>query len=91
VELCSKACANALEVGLVGVAAFLRSGRTIRSTIFAGVRVYFNGAFSVRMATLHALVIENGGTVTWWKHDAAGKPTHFCTAGLTPSQIAEVK
>jgi len=67
------------------------SGRTTRSSIFEGVRVYFNGAFSVRMDTLHGMVVENGGEVTLWKHDSAGRPTHYCTAGLTPSQIAEVK
>jgi hypothetical protein len=68
----------------------INTGRTVRSAIFAGVRVYCNGSFSVRMETLHGLIIENGGTVTWWKHDSAGKPTHWCAAGLTPSQVAEV-
>jgi len=43
------------------------------------------------MDTLHGMVVENGGEVTLWKHDSAGRPTHYCTAGLTPSQIAEVK
>lgn len=68
----------------------LRSGLKVVSSIFKGVRVYFNGAFSVRMATLHGLVVSNGGSVTWWKHDAAGRPTHLCTAGLTPAQVNEV-
>lgn len=68
----------------------VNSGLKVVSSIFKGVRVYFNGAFSVRMATLHGLVVSNGGSVTWWKHDAAGRPTHLCTAGLTPAQVNEV-